>query len=98
MISPAIVDEVTSRLTDPELRDGRWEEVIASLMDNGELLVVHIEARDYYPGDVPNDIKKEINDVLMKLMPPASDKFESNWSVIFTKRTKMYDSMFANEF
>jgi len=98
MISKAQIDEVTSKLTDPELRDGRWEDVSGSLMDDGELLLIHIEARDYYPDDVPNDIKIEISNVVTKIIPLHSEGLESNWTVIFTKREKMYDSMLAGEF
>lgn len=80
-------------LSNPEHRKGRWESVSAELhLDRSEVLVM-VEARDFYPNEVPLALKQEIAAVVAGLCSGVV----SSWSVIFTNRGQQYDGAVANE-
>jgi hypothetical protein len=84
---------VIASLTHKDLRGGRWEEVHAELhKDHDELLVI-VEAKDFYPNEVPLEIKKEIAHVVAK---ECKGKV-SGWSLVFTNRGWQYDGALPNE-
>ena len=92
MITEDLRTKVLDQLRNSDLAKGRWGAVDAEIQGDFEYLLVSLESPFFGDDAVDIEVKRDVGDLLVSMLPSGGDDVLGRWMVVFKKSGKVVDS------